>query len=194
VTVEPFSVVVRGASGEVLRSRPETTGKYGRFAPTLDRPTYETGIVPGWDDYRAGDGEWVHGAAARIVERTAARTVIEWPLGGDRVRTTLSVDGARVFITSAVEGADGGAPAVRYNKTSLAFALPADEHFFGLGERFATFDHRGWSLYSWAEEGPLGAARPGEPVPERTVDDVLPRAVLPLVARLRDAREHRLAK
>ena len=158
MTVEPFSFVVRGASGEVLRSRPETTGKYGRFAPTLDRPTYETGIVPGWDDYRAGDGEWVHGAAARIVERTAARTVIEWPLGGDRVRTTLSVDGARVFITSAVEGADGGAPAVRYNKTSLAFALPADEHFFGLGERFATFDHRGWSLYSWAEEGPLGAA------------------------------------
>ena len=70
VTVEPFSFVVRGASGEVLRSRPETTGKYGRFAPTLDRPTYETGIVPGWDDYRAGDGEWVHGAAARIVERT----------------------------------------------------------------------------------------------------------------------------
>lgn len=165
ITVEPFSFVVRGASGEVLRSRSEVEGKYGRFAPTLDRPTYVTGIIPGWDDYRAGDGEWVHGGAlskASIIERSDTSATIGWDLNGDRVRIKLSVEDGKAKVSAAVEGADGGAPAVRFNKSSMAFVLPGDEHFFGLGERFATFDHRGWSMYSWAEEGALGG---GEDVP-----------------------------
>ena len=166
VTVEPFSFVVRGASGEVLRSRGEVEGPSGRFAPTLDRPTFVDGIVPGWDGYRAGDGTWVHGGKARVLERTTTRAVLESDVAGDIAHLELSVDGARVFASGVMLGADGGAPAVRYNKTSWGFALPEDEHFFGLGERFATFDHRGWSLYSYAEEGALGGGEGTPPGPE----------------------------
>lgn len=154
VTVEPFSFVVRSASGDaVLSSLP---GEAGGFAPTLDRPTYESQIVPGWDDYRAGDGAWVRGGKVRLLARDATSAQVAWDLEGATVVVKLSLDGARVRIEAAAGGADGGAPATRYNKSTLGFALPADEHFFGLGERFATFDHRGWSLYSWAEEGALG--------------------------------------
>jgi sulfoquinovosidase len=162
VTLEPFSFRVVGASGEVLRSRSEVEGAYGRFAPTLDRPTFVSGIVPGWDDYRPGDGTWVHGGKARLIERSTTRAVVEWNLDADVARLELSIDGDRVRVQAAAQGGDAGEPSIRYNKTSLAFVLPEDEHFFGLGERFATFDHRGWSMYSWAEEGPLGA---GEGVP-----------------------------
>lgn len=161
VTLEPFSFVVRSATGApLLTSVPGGAAEsaYGAFAPTLDRPTYEDQIVPGWDGYRAGDGAWVHpGAkAARLVSKSATRAEVAWDIDGATVRVTLSVDGARVRVEASAGGADGGAPATKYNKSSLAFSLPEDEHFFGLGERFATFDHRGWSLYSWAEEGALG--------------------------------------
>ncbi|MBL8914087.1 MAG: hypothetical protein JNM17_25510 [Archangium sp.] len=166
VTVEPFSFVVKGASGEVLRSRSETEGKYGRFAPTLDRPTYITGIIPGWDDYRPGDGDWVHGGKASIIERTDTSATIGWDLNADRVRITLNVENGKAKISAAVQNTEGGPPAVRFNKSSMAFALAADDHFFGLGERFATFDHRGWSMYSWAEEGALGGGEGVAPGPE----------------------------
>ena len=163
VKVEPFSFIVRSPDGAaVLSSLPQGSGAYGAFAPTLDSPTYVDQIVPGWDGYRAGEGEWVRGGKARLVSRTATSATVAWPLSGGEARLTLSVDGPRVRVEAAVQGADGGAPAVRYNKSTLAFSLPPDEHFFGLGERFATFDHRGWSLYSWAEEGALGG---GEATP-----------------------------
>jgi alpha-glucosidase (family GH31 glycosyl hydrolase) len=40
--------------------------------------------------------------------------------------------------------------------------LPSDEHFFGLGERFCTVDHRGTHYEAWTEEGGIGQ---GEGVP-----------------------------
>jgi hypothetical protein len=43
------------------------------------------------------------------------------------------------------------------NTSGLAFAMPEGAHYFGMGQRTATFDHLGQSLYSWPEEGGLGA-------------------------------------
>ena len=69
------------------------------------------------------------------------------------VKADVTADGARVRISlTATTG----------NKLALRFRLPRDEHFFGLGERYASVDHRGLFLYSWAEEGGLGA---GEATP-----------------------------
>ena len=161
VTVEPFSFVVRSADGDAVL----TSWAGGGFAPALDRPMYIDQIVPGWDGYQAGDGAWVRGGKVRLVSRTEQRAEVAWDIEGATVRVVLRLDGARVHVESSAGGTDGGPPAVRYNKSTLAFTLPEDEHFFGLGERFASFDHRGWSLYSWAEEGPLGGGEGVAPGP-----------------------------
>ncbi len=163
VVLEPLSWSVKRGEAVLLRSKSDGEGAYVGLAPTVDRPTKVTGIVPGWDDYRAGDGRWLpREGAVRVVERDGTHAVLEWNVGADVARLTLRASADRVRVETAVQSVDGAAPAGRYNKTSVSFALPGDEHFFGLGERFATFDHRGWSMYSWAEEGPLGA---GEGVP-----------------------------
>lgn len=155
VTVEPFAFTVLNAQGDVLLdSRTGTDGAYGRSAPTLDRPTYTSQLLPGWDTYEAHDGTWVSGSGkARLVEKTSTSVTVAWDIDGATMRVTLALEGARVRIETGADALDGGP---RYNKSTLAFGLTPDEHFFGLGERFGTFDHRGWSLYSWAEEGPLG--------------------------------------
>jgi alpha-glucosidase (family GH31 glycosyl hydrolase) len=166
VTLEPFSFVVRGADGAaVLDSRTTSPEGWSGFAATLDRPRFEPQIVPGWDDYRAGDGPWTSGGKARVVSRSDTKLTVAWDLEGATMQLTLEAGARRVRVTGDVSGADGGRPR-SFNKTTLAFALPEDEHFFGLGERFATFDHRGWSLYSWAEEGALGQGEDAPAGPE----------------------------
>lgn len=157
VVLEPFSWTVKRGDTVLLRATTDGEGAYAGFAPTVDRPTKVTGIVPGWDDYRAGDGTWLKGGAVRVVEKDATHAILEWNVNDDIARLTLRTEGDAVRVEAAVTNREFGPPAGRFNKTSISFALPADEHFFGLGERFATFDHRGWSMYSWAEEGPLGA-------------------------------------
>ena len=52
VVVKPFSFVVRGADGApVLTSS-------GTPRATIDTPTSVAQVVPGWDDYRAGEAPW----------------------------------------------------------------------------------------------------------------------------------------
>lgn len=145
VVVKPFSFVVRGADGAAVLT------SSGAPRATVDTPTWEAQIVPGWDDYRAGEAPWTSAGDAKLVSHSATEAVLEFPLGDGTTRLTLKLDGARVRVENTVTRG-----ATRFNKSALAFALPVDEHFFGLGERFASFDHRGFSLYSWAEEGALG--------------------------------------
>src|SRR5262249_53787896 len=56
------------------------------------------------------------------------------------------------------------------NQMGQSFVLPADEHFFGLGERLVTVDHRGRHYEGWVEEGGIGRGEgappgPGNPSP-----------------------------
>jgi hypothetical protein len=108
----------------------------------------------------AGAETDMRGGAVTVLESSATSLVVRWPVGDGEGRLRLSVDGPRVRV-------EGEVTASRMNKVTMGFTLPEDEHVFGLGERFATFDHRGHSLYSWAEEGPLGAGE-GRPVSKDT--------------------------
>lgn len=164
VTLEPFAFAVRTPDGRALLSSLSggEDAAYGGFAPTVDRPSYESQIVPGWDGYRAKEDPWRRGGKVELVARDATKAEVTWPLEGARVRVRLSVDGARVRVEAATLATG---ERLFFNKSTLAFALPDDEHFFGLGERFASFDHRGQSLYSWAEEGPLGQGESAPPSP-----------------------------
>lgn len=145
VSATPFSLRVLGDDGVV---RLETAG--GSRA-TFDAFGVEPQLVPGWDGYRARERPWLQPLQATLetVEQTRVTLRAVDPSGAV-FRVTVSVEGSRVRYAQTVEGGP------RLNKSALAFVLQPDSHFFGLGQRTATVDHLGHSLYSWAEEGGLG--------------------------------------
>jgi sulfoquinovosidase len=128
----------------------------------------EPQLLPGWDGYREGVDRWLLAGEATVLEQDAARAVLRIAGGEQSAGGTLTVTAAgdRVRLSFALDPPLPGAP----QKSSLTFTLGEDEAFFGLGERFASLNHRGQSLYSWAEEGGLGggedpARATGSPFP-----------------------------
>ncbi len=124
----------------------------------LDLYYLEPQLLPGWEGYREGVREWLPAAAASFVEVADDRAVIAFAGDGATGRLTVTAQGDRVRLSFALDAPLAGAP----QKTSLVFALGDDESFFGLGERFASLDHRGHTLYAWAEEGGLGGGEDPE--------------------------------
>jgi alpha-glucosidase (family GH31 glycosyl hydrolase) len=157
VALAPFQIRVLDPSGkEVLHT---LTGggadAYGAPAATCDDGEDNVKVIPGWDGYAPAEGAWAHGARARVLSSTGSSASFELAAGSGKITIEVAIEGAKVRLkTSASLAAPPGAA---WNKTSLSFALGPDDHFFGLGERYASVDHRGLSLYSWAEEGGTGA-------------------------------------
>jgi alpha-glucosidase (family GH31 glycosyl hydrolase) len=162
VDLDPFRLTVRDAKGLlVLESMaPSDGGPYGSPAMTVDRFEEVPQLLPGWDGYVAHEQPWVQSTRARVAYLNKSRVNAELvlPFPGGEMNVDVSVDGARVHLSMSVRSN----PKPDFNKVTMAFALQKDEHFFGLGERYASVDHRGLSLYNWAEEGGLGR---GENVP-----------------------------
>jgi alpha-glucosidase len=156
VSLDPFGLTIADGSGAPLLEALSggADDAYGAVATTVDTPTFSAQLLEGWDGYVAGEGPWRHATRATVTTRTSASVVLA--LSGDDGLTmsmVVSLIGPRVRISL-------DAPP---NKTTMSFRSTDDEHFFGMGERFGTVDHRGWSLYSWAEEGALGQGE-GAPV------------------------------
>ncbi len=149
VALDPFSIAIGDGSGaEVLETLSgDGADAYGGAATTVDTPTYSGQLLEGWDGYVAGEAPWRHATKASVASRTNDSVTLDLTGDGGLAMTlVVSLDGARVRLSL-------DAPP---NKTTMSFRSAPDEHFFGMGERFGTVDHRGWSLYSWAEEGALG--------------------------------------
>lgn len=147
IGLAPFSLQIRNAEGDlVLRSRTESSGAYGGLGATKDEPVYQARALPGWDGYYAGEVGWRNATKARVVEETDTSATLEVEGDGVLGHVRVEVEGARVRFSAELAGED-------VDKTTLGFVSAEDEHFFGMGERFATVDHRGWNLYSYAEEG-----------------------------------------
>ncbi len=110
----------------------------------------ETQILPGWDGYRESLEKSHTVTSGTIVDSDAAHATVQF--AGDVTGTlNVRVEGARVRLSVALKPLRANVT----QQTSMQFALAADEGFFGLGERFASLNHRGQSLYAWAEEGGL---------------------------------------
>jgi alpha-glucosidase len=163
VGLVPFQIRILDPSGkEVLRTL--TAGgrdAYGAPGATRDDGLDSTRILPGWDGFVADERAWAHGARGRVLSQAPNAASFELDAGAGRVVIDVTIEGAKVKLKTTAT-ASTTAPADTWNKTTLAFAMNPDDHFFGLGERFATTDHRGTSMYSWAEEGGSGK---GEKVP-----------------------------
>ena len=159
VALDPFVIHILDAAGkEVLTSLAGSAGDaYGGPAATVDTPYTVAQSLPGWDGYQANEAPWRRARSARVVGSgaDAATFSLDAESGPLALTFTIDVVGPRVHLKlDARESAKKGA-ANALNKSTLGFHLGDDEHFFGLGERFTAIDHRGLSLYSWAEEGGL---------------------------------------
>jgi alpha-glucosidase len=159
VSLDPFAIVVSDANGnEVLHTLSGGgADAYGGPGATRDDGGDNVKVIPGWDGFVPDEKPWTHPGTGTLLSRTDTSASFLLAGGSGSIQIDVTLAGAKVTIATAVKD---GAPT--WNKTTLAFALKPDEHFFGLGERFASVDHRGISMYSWAEEGALGG---GEGVP-----------------------------
>ncbi len=153
VSLAPFQIRVLDPHGkELLRT---LTGggadPYGAPAATRDDGPDATKIIPGWDGYFPAERAWSHGTNARVVAKTESTAAFELDASPGTIAIDVAIEGAKVRIKMTAT-ATGDA----WNKSTMSFRLAEDTHFFGLGERWASVDHRGLSLYSWAEEGGTG--------------------------------------
>ena len=151
VTAAPFSVKVTGTDGV---TRLETSG-----GPqvTFDGHTYEAQIVPGWDGYRSNERPWRNLTSGTIESSDATSATLKLTDDSGVIEVKLRIQGTRLRYEQSVDDTR------HFNKSSLAFVMPANSHFFGMGQRTATLDHLGQTLYSWPEEGGLGGGEDAGP-------------------------------
>ncbi len=151
VDLDPFVVTILDASGrEILRTLPGgEVDAYGSPAVTRDEGPDSVKALPGWDGFAPEERPWSHGRVATVLEQAPDHARFAVDAGGVAIHVEVSLEGAKVRLVTSTDAPEA-------NKTSVSFALREDEHFFGLGERFASVDHRGLSMYAWSEEGGTG--------------------------------------
>lgn len=147
VETRPLRITVRDRTGGVVYT-------LDGVDQAIDLYTVTPQLLPGWDGYREAVDVARKTGSASIKSATASEAVVDIAGDDDHVGGSLVVTavGDRVRLAFRLPPSSRQEP----KKTSLHMPLADDEAFFGLGERFATSNHRGQSLYSWAEEGGLG--------------------------------------
>ncbi len=136
----PFGLAVTDTGGEVLRTSPDSLV----FAPVREEWTVLGS--PGWFGLETKGETWEGVGALVSVDTSPTSATLVY----EAAEVTVTLDGraVRVEAVSADPDATYGA---------LAFESPTDEQFLGLGERFTRTGFRGATLYSWCEEGGVGA-------------------------------------
>ena len=164
VALDPFELTILDAKGaEVLRTLTGGEDKaYGSPAATRDNGVDNVKILPGWDGFVPDEQPWAHARAGKLLARTETTASFSLASKAGSITIDVTLEGSKVTIATT-----GHTEEAAWNKTSLSFALRPDEHFFGLGERYGSVDHRGLSMYSWSEEGGLGGGE-GKPRDEVT--------------------------
>jgi alpha-glucosidase len=163
IVLDPFQVHVEDASGNdiLVTLGGGASDPYGSPSATLDSPTYQGQILPGWDGYVDGSPAWPHVTSAKLLHHSGDAASVLLATGDYPTTIAITLDGPKVTWEQSSVPANPASTAPLITST-VSFKLPEDEHFFGMGERFATSDHRGWTLYNWPEEGGLGG---GETTP-----------------------------
>jgi len=156
ITLSPFALRIENADGETVLDTLHGSSQdaYGSLAATVDDPIFLATSLPGWDGYLAQEGAWHHATRATLLESTDHFAKLALAGHGVKMHLDVTLDAARVRLHVVTDQAAGTDKPL--DKMTMAFSSGKDEHFFGMGERYATVDHRGWPIYSWAEEGALG--------------------------------------
>jgi alpha-glucosidase (family GH31 glycosyl hydrolase) len=180
--LDRFGMRVESASGKVMLDTFDddsmVTGDdalaYGALGATYHDTFIKPPLIEGWDHVEGTDSPWHHGssvAAATMTGSSASIDLFDPADEGTTIHLDLTVDGAEVRVeatipqlSDAAKG-DAGAGIGPLNQMGQSFQLPADEHFFGLGERLVTVDHRGRHFECWTEEGGIGQGEHVAPGP-----------------------------
>jgi alpha-glucosidase len=149
----PFSLSVIENGNRVLTSLSAPDPERGAVMAAYELVEEAPRGLPGWDGYLSSPGPWGTASSAVVVEERPDFARLEVTCGSGKVMVSVGVRQKRVELSLEAQGSDSGNA---WNKLGLSFATAPDEHFFGMGERFASTDHRGLSLYQWAEEGGVG--------------------------------------
>jgi len=164
VELSPFHLQVKNARNEVvLDSLSSGKGAFGPISATRHETSFKTSLVEGWDHVEGTDGPWMHGLASGSAEWTSTSAKIDLYDPSDRntvIHLELEVRGPEVRIDTSLARNPG-----ERNQMAASFVLPADEHFFGLGERYVTVDHRGRKYECWTEEGGISVGEKAPPGP-----------------------------
>ena len=169
----PFSLRVESAAGRVLfESLGGGADAYAPLGVTHRAIAFKPHLIEGWDYQDPSDAPYASlsfvrtasvastgdAASLVLVDRDGhSAATITLALAGSELR----LDATQVIAPSEPNASDDQAPPGT-NLASMAFALPPDEHFYGLGERLVTVDHRGTTYGAWVEEGGIGG---GEAAP-----------------------------
>ncbi len=177
IDLDVFALHVKNARDEVVLdtlldektaalSDPDATHAYGALGATHRETLFNSAIIEGWDHTSATDSPWHHALAVEAVTEATSlhASLVLFDPTDDKPSylVEIGIEGAAVRIDAHVEGAHAG-PDEPINEMGISFALPDDEHFFGLGERFGTVDHRGQHYECWTEEGGVGGGEGHEP-------------------------------
>jgi alpha-glucosidase (family GH31 glycosyl hydrolase) len=149
VSTRPYRYTVADASGTVvLASAPEGSGDgWGPVGWTTGQLFWGTIAVPGYFTFDTQLDPW----------RDAPSVTQATQLDPATLELTLSSGVVqKLAVRASTLRVENRATGDKPRAWSAAFSSPADEGFFGFGERFNRLDQRGLSLYSWAEEGGLG--------------------------------------
>ena len=170
-----FALHVKNATGATIlessygdAATNKDKSQYGALATWHREITVMGHVIEGWDaqvptDEPTKELEIVT-KAVKTSDTTASIDV--WDGVSAFAHVDVTLDGTELKVDATASGktpaVDGDVALPNLNTISMAFKLPADEHFFGLGERPITTDHRGTTYGSWVEEGGLAA---GESIP-----------------------------
>jgi alpha-glucosidase (family GH31 glycosyl hydrolase) len=167
VATDPFGITVKNGKGDVILESLDGDEKYAALGVTHRTVVYKTHLVEGWDYQRQTDGPITRLRKVVKESHTSDGATFDLVSGAITTTVTLKITGAELRFDAKVNAPaeaklpdDEALPGT--NLATMAWKLPADEHFFGLGERLVTVDHRGTTYESWVEEGGIGG---GEAAP-----------------------------
>ncbi len=178
-----FGMRVSNAAGQVLLDTfdddstvaGDEVQAYGALGGTHHTTDFKISIVEGWDHVIGADDPWRHGAKVTAATTTATSASIDLADPADEAITfhvDIALDGPELRFDARYTGSAGagGGASAGINQLGQSFRLPEDEHFFGLGQRLSSVDHRGRHFECWVEEGGIGQGEgtppgPGNPGP-----------------------------
>ena len=185
VHLDTFGFQVQTPSGTPLLTTLDATepiasdpsNPYGSLGATHRVMTINTPLViEGWDHTVGQDDAWLHGAGvsnAVVTKTSATMDVADASDPGTVLHVSITLNDAEVIVDATIARSDAkpvSPPDVRddgpipgLNAMGVSFSLPPDEHFFGLGERYVTVDHRGTTYEVYTEEGGLGRGEGVQP-------------------------------
>ncbi len=148
---------------------------YGALATTHNETEIRATAIEGYDHLSSTESPWIHGwsvASAALTDASAKVDLFDARTPTVTLHLSIALSDREVKVDATVDDARPAPPPNAdppanppLNMVGQSFHLTPNEHFFGLGEREGSVDHRGRHYECWTEEGGLGGGESTPPGP-----------------------------